>query len=169
MGSEKLTNKSKELLIELEKKYKDELRVKLFEAGASASDATGDGYHDALFAMAHREVDLAKSRVKSVDILLATAEKQEIPTQFETVELGHQVSVSFFDDLKRKEPAKITILTAGNIEVLKDSFNMEENILVSDASPLGLALLGAKINQTVTFNGSFEVMVEGIGVDPSIF
>ena len=90
------------------------------------------------------------------------------PTQFEIVEVGHRVTVKFEGDPELDE-AGVTVLTPANVMLLKDLFDQKNEIVVSDRSPLGLALLKKRVGLTLKFRPTLSAKILEIGVNPEIF
>lgn len=166
---EKLTNKSKSLFLCLEENYKNEVSKISKELSETYANATGDGYHDETVQLFEREKQNAQLRLQRISDLLRTAEVQEEPAQFETVELGHSVRVNLLDDPDANEPVEVTILTSANLQVFENEFDMEKKLLVSDKSPLGGALIGSKVDQVVPYNGRFRAEIKSISINKDVF
>lgn len=159
---ERLTPKGRRLLeqekVDLNKKSKEAT----FVYGKAAGFRDGDGYHDETANLLESEVRKTRALLSVFISLLNSAEELKPPKQFDRVDLGHRVGVELPDDKDVNGVAHVTILSSGDVRVLSEEFDQISEILVSDKSPLGSALLGKKVGDEAKY-GNNRALVKSIG------
>lgn len=135
--------------------------------GKIVSDGGGDSYDDEFARLIEQEKLMAQGAEYTARALLAL-EILTPPTQFEVVEVGHRVTVKFEGDSELGE-AGVTVLTPANVMLLKDLFNQKDEIIVSDRSPLGSALLNKRVGVTLKYTPTLFAKILEISVNAEIF
>lgn len=147
-----LTNRSKTLLKGVVERLEQETRQKALDFGEAVGTADGDGYHDETVSVLEQQSLMAQARLAMFRLILENATRLYPPEQFETVELGHRVTIRLLDDLETDFPIKVTVLSSNDVLILSDEYDQDSNLPVSDKSPLGEALIGSKVGQTVSYS-----------------
>ncbi len=135
--------------------------------GGIVSDGGGDSYDDEFARLIEQEKLVAQGAEYTARALLAL-EILAPPIQFEVVEVGHRVTVKFEGDSELGE-AGVTVLTPANVMLLRDLFNQKDEIIVSDKSPLGSALLKQRVGVTLKYTPTLFAEILEIGVNTEIF
>jgi transcription elongation factor GreA len=126
-------------------------RVEIADRIAEAR-SHGDLRENADYDAAKNEQGLMEARIRQIEQTLRTAEVREVTTT-DSVEVGSIVTVS------RGEGAEMEFFVA------PAENKVEGYMLASPSSPLGAALLGAAIGDSVAYDapgGTFTVTVTGI-------
>lgn len=174
--TERITKVTQQLLQGKEKLLEERNKDLAAKYGEITGSGGGDAEHDEIAIRILDEWDQARRQVLEFHSSFAQAEIMEPPTQNESVEVGHRVEV-FFGGAS-DDRAYATIVTPINLNVLaelqdgngKKKFDNESEMVVSDESPLGKALIGSKTGDTVTVtiqekfqpNRSFKVKIGSI-------
>ncbi len=135
--------------------------------GKIVSDGGGDSYDDEFARLTEQEKLMAQGAEYTARSLLAL-EILTPPTQFDVVEVGHQVIVKFEGDPELSEAA-VTVLTPANMMLLKDLFDQRNTMIVSDRSPLGSALLGKRVGVVLRYASALSAKILEIGINSEIF
>jgi transcription elongation factor GreA len=126
-------------------------RIEIAERIAEAR-SHGDLRENADYDAAKNEQGLMEARIRKIEQILRTAEVREA-TAGDTVEVGAVVTVTRADGGEME----VFVAPAEN--------KVDGYMLASPSSPLGGALLGAAVGDTVAYEapgGTFEVTVSGI-------
>ena len=140
------------------KKLLDELELLTTEGRQEISEriaearSHGDIRENADYDAAKNEQGLMEARIRKIQSILDTAEVRE-------AEVGDEVTVGCVAEVERTDGGRMEVFVA-----------TQENkvpgfILASPSSPLGSALLGAKIGDTVSYEapgGTFEIKVVAV-------
>lgn len=145
----------------------DATKQKIEEFGQAINFGDGDGFHDETVKLLEREKLEAQARHYRAQQIYSASKEIHPPHQFAYIEIGHKVQANLLDDPEVAHPCFITILPSANLAVLSFLFDYKENLLVSDESPLGKALLGKTVGSTVTYNSN-RAIIERIGQSESV-
>lgn len=128
------------------------LREKLKELEQSSVDAhSGDAWHSSSYRILIAEQDSARAMLIQEAQALDNAEVITFPLQNEVIELGHVVQIQFLDD-DEFDPRKLInvhILGPRDTQFIHNS--SENDIVVSNKSPLGRSLIGHRRSEEVTY------------------
>lgn len=134
----------------------EELRAERDAALALREQATGDTADQAVLAVRDMEVERVDAELARLATVLAAARVVErLPTRADAVTPGVRVRLRFGDD-----PAEEPYLVGTIVE------QDEDVTVVTPSSPLGRALLGARVGDQVSYTaprGPARVAVVGIG------
>lgn len=132
----------------------------------------GDPWDDpVLYELEREEKTLMRSISEAKDAFNGT-EVMKTPEQTDFVTLGHKIKVKLPDDeYAPSEGISVTLVTQNDAVLLaeKYGFDRDVNIVVSTATPLGGAILGAKRGETVKYEAggeSLRAKVVSIEVSP---
>jgi len=162
---DKLTPIAKIKYEELIRVLEEDVRVKTQDFGAAINFGDGDGWHDETVALLERAKLDAQGALFKAEQINKSSEILAEPTQFESVQLGHKICVNLLDDPEVTRPCYVTILPSANLAVLDKLFDNTANLLVSDRSPLGQALLGKKVGDEAIYNSSRAIIVKILSSD----
>jgi len=121
----------------------------------------GDPWDDpVLYELEREEKTLMRSISEARDALNGT-EVMRTPEQTDSVSLGHKVKVKLPDDeYAPREGIFVTLVTQNDAILLADKygFDRDENIVLSTATPLGGAILGARRGEAVKYEAGGETL-----------
>jgi len=138
------------------------LRDATLDYGKTAGFRDGDGYHDETANLLEGEVRKISGFWGALKFLLYSSKELKPPEQFDKVDLGHRVEVELPEDEDVSGLAHVTVLSSGDVRVLSGEFDQKSEILVSDKSPLGIALLGKKVGDKAKY-GENRAFIKSIG------
>lgn len=182
--AEKITPATRQIL---QKVYKERAQ-KVVEEGIQKGDLMQqqDGWHSEDGQRMEEQALLSSKMAIDAAKQLNSSEEMSGPEQNEVVEMGHRVKTNFLDDkeiidyaLKHSIPpaelvTKIHLLSTIDKQYLTKILDGIDNItemVISDKSPVGKALLGAKRNDTVVYGKNMRIRVlnEPDAIKPSPF
>jgi len=143
--------RTKELLKEDVNIRREEAR-KISKEGANLWE--GDQWHSTTYRQQQLRKEIAIRYLQLIDNG-AIFENLEKPKQVESVEVGHMVKVNFLDDEEIKAAkipfTRVHIFTKFDSQYLQGQFDDINEILVSNESPIGKALINRKRGEKIIY------------------
>jgi len=144
----KARRKLQEQVAELRKRVSELTR----EYGGAAGFGDGDSYHDETVKMLEEEVRNANRFLAEIQSVLSGSEELPTPQQFEKVAVGHRVGVRLpHDEDVLESVVHVTVVTVNDVRGLSDYFDQTHELLVSNRSLLGSALLGKRVGDVAMY------------------
>jgi transcription elongation GreA/GreB family factor len=146
-----ITSLGWELLQQKKRKIEGSISEYKQELGDLARGDPGDGFHDSLFLQSQMKVQVLEEQLRQVEGTLANVKVVSEVTQVETVTIGHRVTLKLCYPGEEIEEMIAVILDPVETEVIQYYLSGDE-FPISDRSPLGAAICGAKAGNRFQYN-----------------